>query len=142
MDRPARASAATTSPSPGSTPDCRDPTAPLAPPRSPDDVVGQPDRVDSIVRGNKDHARRVNAFTIAAADRQWFRQPGSRVLTTTGTLTPLSPELVPRYSVQAAIDSQRRSQATRDTNEKIGRSMSDREASILVVNEPDITVRR
>jgi hypothetical protein len=38
----------------------------------------KPDDVDAIVEGNKDHARRFNAFTIAAAGETGLtRAPGS-----------------------------------------------------------------
>jgi hypothetical protein len=48
----------------------------------------KPDADDPRAHGNRDHARRFNAFTIANAERQWFHLPGAAPPTATGTLLP------------------------------------------------------
>jgi hypothetical protein len=43
------------------------------------------DDQDCRVRGTRDHAANLNAFTIAHAERQWFRQPGAPTPTALGS---------------------------------------------------------
>jgi hypothetical protein len=56
------------------------------------------DDQDCRVRGTRDHAANLNAFTIAHAERQWFRQPGAPTPTASGRLLPLSTQFLRRRS--------------------------------------------
>ena len=53
-----------------------------------------PDDEHVRVRGTRDHAANLNAFTVASADRQWFHQPETSPRRTSGNLRPLSLVLV------------------------------------------------
>ena len=75
----------------------------------------QPD-LDSPVSGALRHAADVNRSTAAQADRDWFYRPGTRppflgppVLE--ASCAPISYDLVPGYSLEAAMGSQRRAGA-------------------------------
>lgn len=50
----------------------------------------------------KQIAANLNAFSIANAERQWFKQPGSSVPTATGYLDPIAPTLLPGYGREVA----------------------------------------
>ena len=54
------------------------------------------------VQVSRHHARSLNSFVLANAEKQWFFKPGTKPPTTTGALLPLSPELLPGYSEQSA----------------------------------------
>lgn len=50
----------------------------------------EPETVDLRVAGTHDQAARLNAFTIAAADSQWFHQPGVEIEQKGGKQGPVS----------------------------------------------------
>lgn len=56
-------------------------------------------------------AAEINAITVAQADTEWMHKPGTRPPIASGELTPLSPKIEPRYSVDAARKSARRAHA-------------------------------
>ncbi len=91
----------------------------------------KPDDEGVRVRGSRNHAGRLNAFTIAAADRQWFYLPGTAPPRATGRLLPLSPELVSGYSAAAAERSARRAAVSQEVQGKLGRVLGDRELSVI-----------
>ena len=86
------------------------------------------------VDGTRDHARNINAFTVASADRQWFFMPGTKPPIGSGRLLPLSPALVPGYGFQAAAASERRARTSAFAHAKHGRDVSDREIQIVTGN--------
>lgn len=49
-----------------------------------------PDDEHTRVRGTRDHAGNLNAFTVASAERQWFYRPGTSPPIASGNLRPLS----------------------------------------------------
>jgi Protein of unknown function (DUF4238) len=79
------------------------------------------------VRGSHHHAMNFNAFTIANADRQWFHLPDVSTPRAAGKIRPLSPQLVPGYSAEAAHASHRRARTRAYAEEKKDRDLSDRE---------------
>jgi hypothetical protein len=92
------------------------------------------DEDDARVHGTRDHAANFNAFTIAAADRQWFHQPGPRPPVASGRLLPLSTQLVEGYSAVAAASSQRRQRASEIANKNVGRELADREFELVTMS--------
>jgi hypothetical protein len=50
------------------------------------------------VRGKRDHAANLNAFTVANADRQWFHLPGPPAPRASGKLLPVSMQFIPNYT--------------------------------------------
>lgn len=67
----------------------------------------KPDDEETRVRGTRDHAANLNAFTVASADRQWFYVPDTSPPVGSGKLLPLSLQLVPGYSREDAARSVR-----------------------------------
>jgi hypothetical protein len=75
----------------------------------------QPDNID-LARGEFRHAADVNRTTLAQADRHWFHRPGRRPPLLSPPMLdfscePISYDLVPNYSFEAAAISRRRSEA-------------------------------
>jgi hypothetical protein len=93
-----------------------------------------PDDEHILIGGKRYHAANFNAFTVAAADRQWFHFPGTSPPVGTGKLLPLSVELVPSYSPLAAVRSQRRKRASEHAQKKVGRDLHDRDIEIVTVS--------
>ena len=83
------------------------------------------------VRGTRDHARSLNAFTVASAERQWFHLPGTTTPIGSGNLRPLALELIPNYTPLAAATSRRRAATSVQANRKVGRDLSDREITVI-----------
>lgn len=83
------------------------------------------------VRGTKDDAANLNAFTVASADRQWFHRPGKPPPRASGNLRPLSLQLVPDYTREAAAASRRRKHVSAITKEKTERDFRDREIEVV-----------
>lgn len=52
------------------------------------------------VRGVKDLAANLNAFTVAQAEKQWFHTPSRVPPRATGQLLPVSPQLLPGYGAE------------------------------------------
>lgn len=98
----------------------------------------KPDDEDARVRGRREHAMNINAFTIANADRQWFTQPGARAPRAAGKIQPLSPTLVRDYTAERATVSERRAQVRAHVKEKTGREISDREIMRVKVERSSI----
>jgi hypothetical protein len=92
------------------------------------------DDVDTRCRGTRAHAGNFNAFTVAAADRQWFHQPGPTPPRASGRLLPLSTHLLTGYTPLAAATSQRRERAAAIVNQKLGRDLTDREIEVVTVS--------
>lgn len=88
--------------------------------------------VAAPVRGALHHAKTLNAFTVAQADRQWFHHPDSRPRLHSGKLVPLSFEIHDGYSTKVAYDSMRRAKVSEMLNAKLG-SRLDTEAAIITV---------
>lgn len=95
------------------------------------------DDEDSRVRGTRQHAAHFNAFTIASAERQWFHLPAATPPTTSGSLLPLSHELVPVYSASVAASSVRRAKTSQHVQEKTGRDLHDQEVAIVSVTRSE-----
>jgi Protein of unknown function (DUF4238) len=93
-----------------------------------------PDDEPLRVRGTRDHAANLNAFTVASAERQWFYHPGSTPPLAKGNLRPLALELVPGYTPLAAANSRRRAQTSAIANRKIGRDLGDREITVVTMS--------
>jgi hypothetical protein len=89
------------------------------------------------VAGRRDHASNFNAFTAAAADRQWFHAPGPPPPRASGRLLPLSTQLVRGYTTQAAENSRRRERISEIANEKIGRDLEDREIEVVTMTRSE-----
>jgi Protein of unknown function (DUF4238) len=92
------------------------------------------DEEDTRCRGTRAHAGNFNAFTVAAADRQWFHHPGPTPPRASGRLLPLSTQLLIGYTPFAAATSQRRERATAIVNQKLGRDLTDREIEVVTVS--------
>jgi hypothetical protein len=82
--------------------------------------LDEPDDEAGRVQGNRDLAARINAFVIASADRQWFHVPDVAVPRATGQLVPISAGLIKGYGMAAAANSDRRSEANKLIQPKIG----------------------
>jgi hypothetical protein len=87
------------------------------------------------VRAGRRHAANFNAFTVAAADRQWFHRPGPPPPRASGRLLPLSTQLLPGYDAHAAAHSKRRARASVIANSKIGRELADREIEVVTIRK-------
>jgi hypothetical protein len=72
--------------------------------------VNDDDRLDPV-DGEGRHVATANAFVVANTDEQWFHEPGVEPWIAKGKRTPLSSQLVPRYSVAEAWRSPRRLEA-------------------------------
>jgi hypothetical protein len=97
-----------------------------------------PDDAYTRVRGTWHHAANFNAFTVAAADRQWFHSPGDSPPIASGKLMPVSPELIPEYRPAAAAASRRRARASEIAKERIDndRDFRDQEIEVVTVSRP------
>jgi hypothetical protein len=91
------------------------------------------------VRGTRDHAANLNAFTVASAERQWFHRLGTSPPIATGHLLPLSLELVPGYTAHAAAVSQRRARASEMAESRVGKDFRDQDVEIVMVKRPPRT---
>jgi Protein of unknown function (DUF4238) len=96
-----------------------------------------PDDEHVRVRATRDHAANLNAFTVASAERQWFRRPGASTPCASGNLRPLSAQLIPGYTAHAAATSRRRQRASEYANSKVGRDLSDQEIEVVTVSRPE-----
>lgn len=86
------------------------------------------------VRGVKDDAANLNAFTVAQAERQWFHIPTRSPPRATGQLLPLSPRLVAGYGPQTVEVSRRRRSIQAKIQARIGDDLEqDREIEIVTV---------
>lgn len=97
------------------------------------------DEDHASLRGIRDHAANANAFTVAAADRQWFHLPGRPSPRASGRLLPLSTQLVHGYTPTAAAASERRQRAAAIANEKIGRELTDRQIEFVTMSRSSPT---
>jgi Protein of unknown function (DUF4238) len=94
-----------------------------------------PDDERVRARGTRDHAANLNAFSVASADRQWFYLPETSPPVGSGKFLPLSLELVPGYSPEAAARSLRRQRASEIVHAKVGRrELADRDFEIVTVS--------
>jgi hypothetical protein len=93
-----------------------------------------PDDERTRVRATRDHARNLNAFTVANADRQWFHLPDTSPPVGSGSFLPLSAQLLHGYTPEAAARSQRRAATSAEIQPKIGRDLSDQEVTIVKVS--------
>jgi hypothetical protein len=92
-----------------------------------------PDDEHARVRGTRDHAANLNAFTVASADRQWFHRPGRPPPRSSGNLRPLSLELLDGYSGSAADASRRRALASAISRKRVDQNLDFRNQEIEVV---------
>ena len=95
-----------------------------------------PDDEHVRVRGKRDHAANLNAFTVASAERQWFHRPGASTPLASGALQPLSVQVIPGYTAVAAATSRRRKRASDYANSKLGRELGDQEIEVVTVTRP------
>lgn len=64
---------------------------------------------DLRVLGTPEQAARINAFTVASADKQWFHQPGTQIELHSGRQGPVSLTVTElNYDSTAAVRSERR----------------------------------
>lgn len=71
-------------------------------------VMTWADESDSRMKGTKQDAAGLNAFTVAEAELEWFHQPGISPPVASGSILPLSPRVVPGYGVMSVVRSARR----------------------------------
>lgn len=77
--------------------------------------------IDDPYRCASHHARNMNAFSLAEAERHWlYRPPGSAPRSGPGPWMPLSTELIPGYSVAAAVESPSRAAVSEELNGRLG----------------------
>jgi hypothetical protein len=81
---------------------------------------GQPDEARPL-KGGAHHAKNINAFTIAEAEKAWFYKPGTRPKSAGGYWLPISPELVPDYSIRTAQSAPIRQLVQRDLMRRAGK---------------------
>ena len=79
-----------------------------------------PDDEAAIVRGDKEAAANINAFTVAEAEHQWYHLPGVNAPRASGQLLPLSTRLLRPYDARVAYESARRREMHRRVQSKIG----------------------
>jgi hypothetical protein len=72
------------------------------------------------LKGSRHHARNLNAFTIANAERQWFHLPGRTPPVWEGRFLPLSSELLDGYDWRAARDSEIRRTLGNKVQKRLG----------------------
>ena len=100
--------------------------------------VDDPDTVQPH-RGRKHHAKSLNAFTVAQADKQWFHRPGvSPPLTTGGRLLALSPQFFHGYGVQVAWNSRLRAEVSRRIQPRIGSDLRDRAIDMVRITRSPV----
>jgi len=87
------------------------------------------------LRGTRDHAANVNAFTVAEAERQWFHMPGSSPPIASGRLLPISPSLIPPYD-RVSADSARRKRIGELIQPRLGDSGLNQDVEIVKVARP------
>ncbi len=80
------------------------------------------------------HARNLNAFSIAEAERHWLHRPGVTVRGGPGPWLPLSTELIDGYSPAAAVQSSMRKMTSDDLNARLGDE--SREVRIRFLEQP------
>jgi hypothetical protein len=86
------------------------------------------------VRGVKDIAANLNAFTVAQAEQQWFHIPTRVPPRACGQLLPLSPRLLPGYGTGAVEASRRRQSIQSKIQKRIGEKLEqEREIEIVTV---------
>jgi Protein of unknown function (DUF4238) len=97
-----------------------------------------PDDEHARVRGTRQHAANLNAFTVVSADRQWFHRPVRPPPRGSGNLLPLSLELVEGYSASAADASQRRKLASEFTRKRVDQNLDfrDQEIDVVTISRP------
>jgi len=92
-----------------------------------------PDDESPHVRGCRDHAANLNAFTIAQADRQWFHQPGAPTPIACGRLLPLSTQLIRGYTAAAANNSRRRGRTSAIVQPMVGIDLENRDIEVVTM---------
>lgn len=80
------------------------------------DEPGLNDRVEA----SQSIAARINAFTIANSERQWFEKPGGSAPVADGFQDPISPDVVSGYSKRRAESSRLRAAVTANLQPKLG----------------------
>jgi hypothetical protein len=92
-----------------------------------------PDEETSPLRGRRDHAANLNAFTVAQADLQWFHQPGAPAPLACGRLLPLSIQLFPDYTAAVASHSRRRARTVSIVQLMVGTDLTDRDIEVVTM---------
>jgi len=85
--------------------------------------------------GRSHHARNLNAFSMAEAERHWIHRPGVVPRAGPGPWLPLSTELLSPYSVEAAQRSPARVATSQELNARIGDE--SREVRIRFIEQPN-----
>jgi len=80
---------------------------------------------DRPVPGRSHHAKNLNAFTAAHAEREWFCLPETRppIGSPRGRFLPLGPELCPGYGPADVVHSQRRTLVEQKVREESGKPL-------------------
>jgi hypothetical protein len=81
--------------------------------------------------GEGRHVSTANSFVVANADAQWFHEVGVTPWLATGRRRPLSAELLPSYTPEAAALSQRRAKARQLANAETQRDLSNDDLDIV-----------
>ncbi len=97
--------------------------------------LDEPDQA-ATVTGAQHHARTINAFVIAHADRQWLHHPAARPRMASGHLLPISTLIHPGYNAAVAEHARRRVETSRVLQPKIGSTL-DKQAHMVTVKSGD-----
>jgi hypothetical protein len=92
-----------------------------------------PDDDAPMVKGNRDIAANLNAFTVAEAEHQWFHRPGETMPIASGQLLPVSPVLARGYSADLALRSRRHHETNQRIQQKIGDGESNAGIELLTI---------
>jgi hypothetical protein len=89
-----------------------------------------------VVRGTRELAANLNAFTVAQAERQWFHRPGRVSPRESGQLLPLSSSLLERYDSRAAERSGRRRVISQKVKEMVEVDLAQTDIELVTVSRP------
>ena len=96
-----------------------------------------PDDEDARIRGRRDHAANLNAFTVAQADPQWFHQPSALTPIAAGRLVPLSTQLFQGYGAATVIRSRRRAATAANVQPMLGADLKNRDIQVVTMSRSE-----
>lgn len=97
----------------------------------------EPDDDAPIVRGSRETAANLNAFTIAEAEHQWFHFPGGNVPRASGRLLSLMPRLLSASRMERSRGSRRREITRRRLRPGLGKKRLTAGFSLTRINRAD-----
>ena len=86
------------------------------------------------IRASRYHAEILNSFTRAEADKQWFYKPGTRPRFGSGAYSPISAELLDRYTARTALRGELRRRVGEELTAAVGNR--SRKAEIHYLPQP------